>query len=280
METANPYAYAQGNPATLSDPTGANSCAGLGTYCGRRTPKVYTGAYGCTGRTQEAVNACVAAVKAANKPRGNAPTLVNRTNPQVNQMIGGAAFSSALDVLVAYFKEFGAIKNRNFTAILSEVEVQTGSGIEGRTIVFVSQGGLPKILQRIFEKMNVQVVRATPEEGHAEIAAKDFREDIGEQEEALGGRITGVNAAVMNNGACSDACGEAITKYVDDEDVTISKGGLGFVRSATGQVRVFQGSYMRLIRQLLGGGSNLEAIQNLDASEGVDLDGPLDNQEP
>jgi RHS repeat-associated protein len=77
----NPYAYAQGNPATLSDPTGAmasenGDCGGTVQACGDASkhhlepPKVYSGAYGCSGATPAEVDACVNAIEAQNKPRG------------------------------------------------------------------------------------------------------------------------------------------------------------------------------------------------------------------
>jgi RHS repeat-associated protein len=75
----NPYAYAFGNPATNSDPSGtvqitgggggSGSCVGQLQYCQQQTK--YTGAYGCTGRTQAAVDACVKSTEEANQPRGS-----------------------------------------------------------------------------------------------------------------------------------------------------------------------------------------------------------------
>lgn len=71
------------------------------------------------------------------------------------------------------------------------------------------------------------IYQADDFEGHAEIAAANYRNDVAAQVEDLGGPITQVNSAVMNNGACSTACAQALTSYIDREDVTISRGGRG-----------------------------------------------------
>jgi len=55
---------------------------------------------------------------------------------------------------------------------VSQVDVQTSSGIEPRTVIFASKGDLPKVLREFFKEANIPVIRATPAEDHAEIAAR------------------------------------------------------------------------------------------------------------
>jgi RHS repeat-associated protein len=88
-EDLNPYAYAEGNPVTYSDPTGTNICA-PGDYCGPHGPKWYYGPHGCVGQTQAAVNACVQAYDAAyndSRPRG-----ANNESPHPTPEPGPPAF--------------------------------------------------------------------------------------------------------------------------------------------------------------------------------------------
>jgi len=73
-------------------------------------------------------------------------------------------------------------------------------------------------------------------------------------------------------------CAEALTEYIGDEGVTIEQGGRGFLRTATQQLRIFQGSFVNEVRGIFGGASNLEAIANVTASEGVAGLGPMDNE--
>ncbi len=77
---------------------------------------------------------------------------------------------------------------------------------------------------------------------------------------------------------CSINCAEALTEYIGDEGVTIEQGGRGFLRTATQQLRIFQGSFVNEVRGIFGGASNLEAIANVTASEGVAGLGPMDNE--
>jgi RHS repeat-associated protein len=263
-----PYSYAQGNPTTYSDPTGAFPCA-PGDYCGPNGPKYYTGAHGCAGQSQAAVDACVKAWDNAHKksqPRGtggNGPVIVNSVagSPWASIM-GSMGFSAALGQLANYFRRYGQAENGQFTAIVSEVEVKTPAGsIEPRIVVIVSQKGLPPELQELFSNEHIAIVRATPREGHAEIAAREFRRNPARQLKALGGKIIRVNAAVWNNRACSDECAEAGTEYIGDPGVTIRKGGRGFIRTRLGGVEIFSVKNISKWWSRLGGRSALEVIE-------------------
>jgi RHS repeat-associated protein len=271
-----PYAYAEGNPATYSDPTGAGICAGGDTYCGPHTPEQYTGPNGCVGQTQAAVNACENAYNAAHeksRPRGtgNVPIVVNPNLPAViASLIGSAQWTTALAQFTGYLGATDFYKNYDFTAILSEVEVKTASGdLQSRLIIFVSKGNLPKQLRDLWGK-TIKIIKATPQENHAEMAARDTRRDIALQEQELDGKIVQVNGAVMNNGACSSACAEALTEYIGDPDVTIQEGGFGFLRTADGRDIVFNPDEMQELDRRFGGDTDLETIERVNASDGIE----------
>jgi hypothetical protein len=179
-------------------------------------------------------------------------------------------WSTLLAQFTSYFKEFGYIKNKNFTAIMSEVEVKTPSGaVEPRLVVITSQEGLPPELEHVYSKEGIAIVKATPEEGHAEIAARDFRASLAKQLEDLGGKIVQVNSAVMNVGACSMRCARAMTQYIGDPEVTIRRGDYGFIRGPMENIEVFSKGAIRRLRRLFGGRSALEVIEAWNGSDGV-----------
>ena len=102
------------------------------------------------------------------------------------------------------------------------------SGIEPRTVIFASKGDLPKVLRKFFKEANIPVIRATPAEDHAEIAARDFGRNVQLQEQTLGGRMLRVNSAITTNRVCARLdCAEALTEFIGDPEVTIQPGGFG-----------------------------------------------------
>ncbi|MFJ9461598.1 RHS repeat domain-containing protein [Kitasatospora sp. NPDC101447] len=158
----------------------------------------------------------------------------NFTQNMVN--ITGSTYDKALEEYAKYMKK-NFFANTRFTMILSEVEVEGPNNLSiPRTVAFVSQGGLTSD-QALLEKMTelgVTVYQIGPPksekgnpEGHAENAARRFRDDEKAQRRDLGGRIKSVNSAIMNTYACSAKCAENITKFVNDPSVKIEEGGLG-----------------------------------------------------
>ena len=288
-----PYAYAEGNPVTYSDPTGAGICTGGDIYCGPHTPKVYTGADGCVGKTQAAVNACVKAYDAAatnSNPRGadQAPIVVNRPNSlalEISSMEDQQIFKEVLQVFDAYFKVFPkairGLKMKQFTAILTDVTVNTSTGDQNRIIIFVSSRGLPRILQNVFTGMQIPIIQATPVQDHAEIAALAFKLRPDMQQWVLGGKITGVNAAILTNTVCKNQCAPALTRFINEPNVKILAGSRGFMFSATGQLIIFSRREIGLERQMFGGNTALETMKNVAIEDGV-ADGytPLEADDP
>jgi len=100
-----------------------------------------------------------------------------------------------------YFTTSGSVANTRFTILLSEVEVETPQGSLLRIVAFVSKSGIPESLETALTNYGVTIYEAYPFEGHAEIAVQNYRADTAAQQEDLGGPITKVNNAIMNNGA-------------------------------------------------------------------------------
>jgi RHS repeat-associated protein len=294
-----PYAYAEDNPATYSDPTGANSCAGGDTYCGKDGPKQYTGADGCTGQTQAAVNACVEAYDAAHdnsQPRGagGEPVLANhprQITEELSAVFASLNFNTVLQQLIGYFQDTAVgqrwVKTEDFGAIVSDVNVDIpGQGLQARIAVFVSEGGLPQQLANTFTAEGVTIFKAEPwmgGKGDAEQAAKYVRETPEIQEMAWDGHIDSVNAAVSTNQVCDDDCRDDFNAFIDDPEVKIQTGGRGFEWTADGQLIQFNPSDMPALRQEYGPGRGLEVVEKVISENGVysgDADDDLIGDDP
>jgi hypothetical protein len=150
-----------------------------------------------------------------------------------------------------YFAERGQIANSDFTVILSEVQVETTEGSIPRVIAFVNANGLPRSVRNQLTKAGVKIFKADPVEDHAEIAAANFRASPEQQEAYLGGQISKVNSAVMNNLPCSQNCADSYTGYIGREDVTISTADRGILsngevvtRSVAAELRAAGGGEM------------------------------------
>jgi RHS repeat-associated protein len=286
-----PYAYAEDNPATYSDPTGTNICTGEDTYCGSHTPKQYTGAHGCVGPTQAAVNACVNAYDAATQvsaPRGvnDAPILVNHpdlTVEEIASVMEPLHFKTALQQLIDYFKLSNWKSMKDFTAILADVTVSTPEGAQDRLVVFVSKEGLPDILRKIFTASGIPIIEATPLQDHAEIAAEAFRLRPNLQKSALGGQIIWVNAAVSTNSVCTNpACAQAFTRFIDEPGVKILPGSHGIMYAADGRLINFTPAQIAWDRAEYGGGRAVEVIERTAIADGIadDSDDDLIGDDP
>jgi RHS repeat-associated protein len=277
-----PYAYAEGNPATYSDPTGANICA-PGDYCGPHGPKWYYGPHGCVGKTQAAVNACVKAYDAAqmnSHPRGanNDPDAIIDNHPsQLEEQIAavfGLPFSVGFQQFMDYFLEHGWIKLDNFGAILAELMVKTrGGGVQSEFAVFVSKAGLPKELENDFTREGVTVFRAQKwmGKGDAEQVAKFVRETPSLQRLGLdGGEIESVSEAISTVRVCGGDCASDFNDFFDDPEVNIQPGGYGALRAEDGRVIELNAGDMAGYKQLYGQELKpLEIIQKVGQANGV-----------
>jgi hypothetical protein len=166
-----------------------------------------------------------------------------------------AGWLGSLNALNGYFSQEGSIASTRFTIVLSEVEVETPQGLLTRLVAFASKGGIPRSLQTQLTNEGVTIYRADPFEGHAEIAAQNYRADVAAQQEDLGGPISKVNSAVMNNGACSAECAQGLTDYIGRSDVTIEPGDQGY---NAGQVLTPR--YMSDLQSEFGGVSEFETL--------------------
>jgi hypothetical protein len=163
------------------------------------------------------------------------------------------------------------VRNRNVTIILSDVTVHTPDGDVNKVIGFINnKGRLPGYVIKDLSENRVQLFRATKLEGHAEMAARDFRLNKALQRKTLGGTVRSVNAAVMNNGACSTACGRALTQYIGQRGIQVNKGGRGFEVQMGRGITVFNAQNTMALMDLYGGVKAFQAIVQLN------LDVPLD----
>lgn len=185
--------------------------------------------------------------------------------------LAGSVWVSGLKTLGKYFKGTPQA-NKDVTVMLSEVEVQTenaqGQVVEvPRVVAFTSKAGLPRNVLRQLQSEGVTVVRATPQENHAEIAARDFRENPIGQQVVLGGKVTKVDGVVQNNLPCDDCQEEqAREAYIGRKDITLTPKDRGFLPNgqkldpeytaklrASGEGDIFQGLGVEGIETLEGG---------------------------
>jgi RHS repeat-associated protein len=280
-EDLDPYTYAEGNPATYADPTGAGICV-PGEYCGPHTPKQITGAHGCVGTTQAAVTACVQAydaTAAASSPRGinEPPIIVNHPNPLVEEIAGAMdvrQFETILQIFDDYFKQFSkkllGKKLKNFTAIIADVTIRMPNGdMQNRLAIFVSKKGLPPVLRNWVTAAGIPIIQATPLQDHAEVAAEAFRLRPALQQYVLGGQIDWVNALALTNGVCKKACPAALTRFVDQPHVKFLPGYRGFMYGADGRLIIFSPRELGYDQQEYGGQSALETINNVAIEGGM-----------
>jgi len=250
--SAGGYTYAAGSPVTSADPTGLTKCDAGICPTPQQTQTV-------AQRDEEAGSSSQARI---NNPGLAMP---GQTRVPVSALSAAAVtgWLTSLQSLNEYFSEQGTIANSRFTIMLSEVEVSTPQGPLLRIVAFVSKNGLPRSLTRQLTNAGVTIYRADPFEDHAEIAAQNYRADVAQQTEDLGGPIGRVNAAVMNNGACSVECAQGITKYIGEDGVTIQPDDRGYYGG-----QVITSEYMSDLRSEFGGVSDYEAlIQDIFPSE-------------
>jgi RHS repeat-associated protein len=273
------YAYAADNPVTDSDPSGqiavgpSNSDCSTGTeylpQCGGHGASG-TGTGGGTGGTASTGPVPI-----------NHPGVVNPGNSHLPVAAFDAATASmwlgSLNALNDYLGAEGPIANKYFTLLLSEVEVQeTPDGPPVlRLVAFANSNGLPDDLENALTEQGVQIYEADPFERHAEIAAQNFRADPEAQQDVLGGTITRVNSAVMNNGACSSECADGLTSYIGREDVTVQVGGRGVLGD-----EVLNPAEMASLRNEFGGVSNVEAMIQASPTAADATEGDVEGYEP
>ena len=273
------YAYAADNPVTNSDPTGLSvpgrsicidnvNCNGPGDQpLPGWTPP---GTGGGTGGTASTGPVPI-----------NHPGVVNPGNSHLPVAAFDAATASmwlgSLNSLNDYLGAEGPIANKYFTLLLSEVEVQeTPDGPPVlRLVAFANSNGLPDDLENALTEQGVQIYEADPFERHAEIAAQNFRADPEAQQDVLGGTITRVNSAVMNNGACSTECADGLTSYIGREDVTVQVGGRGVLGD-----EVLNPAEMASLRNEFGGVSNVEAMIQASPTAADATEGDVEGYEP
>jgi RHS repeat-associated protein len=269
------YAYAADNPVTNVDatglcasepghpcvtdnpdppPAGSPGSGSSGDSSGDNCNSAIPGCPGYTGNTQvdSQANGAPEPKRVTLKP-GN-PAILGLPSDAFEGVVT-AGWLGSLGTLNNYFNEQGAVANSRFTIVLSEVEVESADGPLLRLVAFVSKGGLPRSLQTQLADEGVTIYQADPFEGHAEIAAQNYRADTALQEQDLGGPISKVNAAVMNNGACSAECAQGLTNYIGRDGVNIQPGDQGYYE---GQVLTPQ--YMSELQSEFGGASEFEAI--------------------
>ena len=178
--------------------------------------------------------------------------------------VAGITWASGLSSLSRYFAGRPPQANGDFTFMLSEVDVETASGVVvPRVIGFVSSGGLPRALRLELQNSDILVLRAngTGQQGHAEVAARDYAQNEFDQQLTLNGKLVRVNSAVMNNTPCSQDCADAFNSYSntgrgeDEDQMTITTEDRGFLpdgqiidpayadelRAQTGGINVFNG---------------------------------------
>ncbi|MFJ9448086.1 ricin-type beta-trefoil lectin domain protein [Kitasatospora sp. NPDC101235] len=230
----NGYAYSHNDPVNRSDPSG------LYDPDLRLLPPEEAAQEAAKSRTRLTPKSAPEADAEVERPvvKLNSPKLYDPPANFTQKMVDltGSTYDKALDEYAKYMKK-NFFANVRFTMILSEVQVENSNGlVVPRVVAFVSQGGLVSD-QALLEKMTelgVTVYQIGPPksekgnpEGHAENAARRFRDDEKAQQRDLGGRIKGVNSAIMNTYACSSKCAENLTKFVNDPSIKIEEGGLG-----------------------------------------------------
>jgi RHS repeat-associated protein len=238
--TGSLYAFGNGNPVSNTELDGHMACADGTSDCSVQggaqwAPKPPPASTSCLGP----VLSCGSSPSYTNVPAssgsgssgGTSPTPINnpgwadpaktRLPPIAYAGIAATNWFSATKTLSDYFTAHGQIANGDFTLILSEVQVETSEGSIPRVIAFANANGLPKSLRNQLTQAGVKIFKADPVEDHAEIAAANFRASPEQQEAYLGGQISKVNSAVMNNLPCSIKCANNFTEYIGNEDVTI-----------------------------------------------------------
>jgi len=98
------------------------------------------------------------------------------------------SFAGSLNDLSNYIQDAGSVAHGRFIVLLSEVEVLTPEGTPIRFVAFVSKSGLPSSLEQQLTDRGYTIYEADQFEGHAEIAAQNYRADTEAQVEDLGVR--------------------------------------------------------------------------------------------
>ena len=146
----------------------------------------------------------------------------------------GRSLTEGLESVADWMNRNKSRAQERFSVVLSEVETESDMT---QTVAYVSEFGLPDEIEAVFNRLGIKIVVAQPEiakapgvknpEGHAEAAARDFREDVAAQREVLGSPIRRVLNAIVNRGTCSNECAKSLTEYIGDPDVVISKDDMG-----------------------------------------------------
>jgi RHS repeat-associated protein len=280
----NAYTYASDNPTTLSDPTGA-------------MPSDSTAAMPCVPDMCQAIQdlpdgdlaagdaeageveylAAAAMQAETTAPRGQVtgPTVLfppqnpidygnDNFDPTMGLQNALSAIEQWLYPLTGSDALRNGIRNRDGTIILSSVTVDVpGYGLVNRLVAFINnKASFPRYVLNALNGLGIQIYRATPAENHAEMAARDFRYNQALQRSSLGGIVTQVNAAIMNNQACSQACATALTQYIGNPRVLIGQYGRGFISTAGGGITVFSKAVVKQLLYLYGAGYTYQAISS------------------
>lgn len=219
------YDYAGNDPVSGSDPTGEmldgggnggggadNGCDSQGS-CGS-IPSNGGGSGSESGSSTD------------DSTELNSPRLSNPSETLGQDAIdrfGDEHFVDVLKAIQQYYDGRGGWSYSDFTAVTAEVDVTIGDQVVPRTIVFVSQKGLPASLMKLLNYYNVPVYQARAGakddlRTHAEQAAADLRADEAEQTRSLGGIIERVKSAVVSNKVCSAFCSRNLSKFINGTD--------------------------------------------------------------
>lgn len=244
------YTYAGDNPVTESDPTGlcpADLC-GVGTPKGDGSGQIikdgpidpgnpsagscHHGSCGpirYNGTSHNSSGTSHSSSGGNNVEKLNNPKLPTASLSEAAAVAAGATqYREAMKAVAQYMAKNSWAYSR-FTLVLSRVYVKMGDGVVPRIIGFVSKSGLDDKLLALLTEMEVTVYKAQPDsgKGHAEDAARDFRNDAAKQTENLGGQITEVDNAYVTNRVCSADCGRSLTEYINKPGVEITEGSHG-----------------------------------------------------
>jgi hypothetical protein len=150
---------------------------------------------------------------------------------------GAFIYGLGLKILGDYLQQLPGPARGNFTATLAEVEVETRNGPAPRVVAFVSQAGIPDELNRKLEAAGITVYKAASAprgsaEGHSESAAANFRSNIKQQVNELGGRIINVRSAFTTTRICG-RCATNLNKFIDDPNKSVRAGTHGMIEGTT-----------------------------------------------
>jgi RHS repeat-associated protein len=254
------YSYAADDPVSASDPTGlcmrftaTDSCdydpptgksTGVGTPDTPAPPQsaptpCYPTWQGCPG--YQAGGSGLGILGA-----GSAGVLIPLTHPVLREPPPGFPDAELREFGVQTYNRVLQATNEFYSdepmyGSLFITRVTMEDGVE-RVLIFASSGyRLPRSLRSTYEDLDAEVYQlakvATPEEGHAEIAALNYRQIMGDL--PADQRISSVEDAFSVRPICGPACSDAATTFVDRPGVTVPEGSYGYLN---GQVLQLQAS--------------------------------------